>query len=264
MSTSVDVALPSGQTVRFVIPTSYSSVTGAPLVIVCHGTGQDHTCIAVGAVPALEAGGYIQSASDQHGTNMGSPDAVQDNVDLYNYAVANYTITRVVIWSVSMGGLSGLNTILDGRIPVRGWLGTYPMVNLLWAWQNGWAGNIKTAFGFSNNADYAARTAGYDPALALAAQYAGKWFRWYASYGDATVPQVSNTDVVRLLTALGVENALVECTGDHGDASHYNLTDYVQFFDRCTKTRLAAVGRMNASNRANAVGRTNAINRTAV
>lgn len=67
-----------------------------------------------------------------------------------------------------MGNTEALLTLSQGRVPgVVAYIGTVPAVNLAAAYANAaFTASIKTAYGIaSDGSDYAAKTAGHDPAL---------------------------------------------------------------------------------------------------
>jgi hypothetical protein len=61
------------------------------------------------------------------------------------------------------------------------------------------------------------------------------------------VGKTENADVFHALIVDSCrESAVVVCTGDHGDPSHFVDTEYVAFFDRCFDTPAATEGEIGA------------------
>jgi hypothetical protein len=58
--------------------------------------------------------------------------------------------------------------------------------------------------------------------------------RFYASPDDTSVSKAQNSDAMATLVgAYAAENDVVACTGNHGDASHFQSADLRDFFTRC-------------------------------
>lgn len=230
----------SGQNAIILMPDDYDPVAGAPLILYHHGSGATELALMESLITTKEAcvkalldAGYIIAASNAYGNNWGNDNGIAAYNELYAYMAATYNITRVCAWSQSMGGLSGLNGVLDGTIPYKGWLGSYPVCNLWWMYTKGWNLVIDAAYGI-NGTPYAVATAGHDPVLHAANTYNGLRMRFYASAGDVSVSKADNSDqMATLVTGHATECDVVVCTGTHGDPSHFQAADYLAFFDRC-------------------------------
>jgi len=228
-----------GQAARLLVPRSYNAMRGAPLIIYHHGAGENYTALTTDTlkwtcVMALLAAGYILAGSSAHGDNDGNSQGLADYTALYTYMMANYAITRLAGWGQSFGGISSLLSLVTAN-PYEGWLGTYPACNLRWMFDNGFAPSIKPAFGIAGDgSDYDAKTAGHDPLLLDASVFNNFRMRFYASPSDTIVAKTHNTDaMVTLVAGHATECDVVACTGEHGDPSHFQPTDYVSFFNRC-------------------------------
>ena len=230
----------SAQSSTVLVPSTYNASNGAPLVIYHHGVGEGGDAITADAlklatVQELTIAGYIVAGSAAYGENLGNSNSLTAYVDLYTYVTETYNVTRTVAWSQSMGGMSGLLSISDGSIPYVGWLGTYPVCDLRWMYDNGYSTEIKTAYGIaSDGSDYATETSGHDPLLLLGTEFDDLRMRFYASASDSVVSKEHNSDEMAVLvTDHAVEHVVVVCTGNHGDTSHFQSEDYISFFDRC-------------------------------
>jgi hypothetical protein len=110
-------------------------------------------------------------------------------------------------------------------------LGIYPVTNLANMFTTGFKANIKSAFGFSLDSDYATATAGHDPMLLSNSLFTGRKLKMWASYGDTIVARSANADA--LLNKLnGVATVqVVTATGDHGHTSHFDIPSAISFFN---------------------------------
>ena len=171
---------PNGQDIHVLIPSGYDAAVGAHLVIYCHGHGgSDENLVdrssddTAAFLDRLIDDGYLVASSHQRGSNWGNDEAIEDIVDLYAYCVTNFRLRETLLWSVSMGGLSGLSAVKDKRIPnIKGWAGIAPVCNLASMFDNNtgtFAAAIRTAYGIAaDGSDYAALTSGNDPVLLAA------------------------------------------------------------------------------------------------
>lgn len=244
----------TGQSIMVLVPSVDSDVpyAGAPtrVVLYARGVGEDQTALTAdslksGVITSLLTEGYILAGTNAHG-GWPTQTAVDDYAALDQYVRANYNVENVCIWSQSMGGLSGLLAVAQGKCKAIGWLGTYPLCSLLAAntgdGGSDFSSNIATAFGITGSgiSTYSNLTYGQDPLLLPAMAYAHIPMRLYASSGDTTVGKAANTDAFAALCAgTRREAEVVVCSGNHGDASHFQPSDYLAFFERCFNTPVA-------------------------
>lgn len=151
-----------------ILPESYCE-SGSPtrLVISCHGAGgsvttDDAQCEHQLITQYLVANGYAvmgvnglpEEFADEYGisiyNNIGSPIAVESNVNAYHYCQKMFNLHKeVIVWGASMGGISSTNLVLSEQIPVLAQgcfcpvLDTYNEI-FLHPWSNGLP---KTALG---------------------------------------------------------------------------------------------------------------------
>lgn len=90
----------------------------------------------------------------------------------------------------------------------------------------------------SDGADYAAKTAGYDPALAPAADYRGVPIKFVASPDDTRVPKAQHADVLydRISQAYPSTTSLVSLTGGHTVDGHFLVSTWGEYFKSCVAT----------------------------
>lgn len=239
----------------------YNSANPTPLIIYAHGVGEDQTGLVTDSLKAssliafLDAG-YILAGTNARGGNFGSQAAVDDYAALNKYCTDNYNISRTILWSQSMGGLAGLMAITQNKIPnLVGWLGTYPMCSLSANYTvfggTDFSASINSAYGISGigNSTYANKTYGQDPALKQGTAFRHLPMRFYASAGDTVVKKSTHTDVLQpIVSSSARESEVVVCTGDHGNASHFQPTDYLAFFARCLASPVATFGQLGGGN----------------
>lgn len=241
----------TGQNIRILVPNSnaaipYNAANPTGVIMYHHGVGESQTALLSDSLKAtcvdafLDAG-YILCGSNANGENFGSQAAINSYSALDKYVRANYNVLGVLIWSQSMGGLSGALSLTQNKIAgVVGWLGTYPLINLAAAYAGtggtNFSSSINTAFGITGSGiyTYANQTYGLDAALKPGNKFGNVPMRFYASASDVTVGKTQNTDVLKALVAdYCRESTVVVCTGVHGDTSHFVPSEYVAFAQRC-------------------------------
>lgn len=239
-----------GQNIMVLVPGTYSAATPTNIILYCHGAGEDQTALITDTLKfacrdSLIAAGYILAGSVAGGANVwGNQTAVDAYAALDKYIRNNYNVRAVAVWSQSMGGMGGLQTISQNKVDACGWLGTYPVCNLANLYSlSVYTADINTTFGITGvgNATYSNKTHGADPVLKPARAYKKIPFRFYASAGDTTVPKVNNTDQLQAIVLASKQEAVtVVCTGNHGDPSHFVPSEYLAFFQRCFASAIPA------------------------
>lgn len=231
----------NGQNMRITAPVGYDSRKPSPLVLYCHGSGESETAGSTGSYlravqNTLTAAGFIFAASAQHGSNWGNDAALADVVNLYKYVRGRFPLNgQVVIMGASMGAMSAMLTVAGRAIPLSAGVFMMPAMNLRAMYDAGtYKGTISTAYGIaSDGSDYAAKTAGHDPALMPGSAFRGLPVRFYASPGDTVVAKTLNADVLAAKIApYAAEATVITTTGDHGDGSNYQPDDVLTFLNR--------------------------------
>lgn len=221
-------------------PSGVAVTTACPLVIYHGGMGETMSAPRTDTrkqalIQSVLDAGYIVAASNAHGNNWGNDSALADYVELHDYVQTCLNVSRVVLLSQS-AGVSGLLTAADRPFTVKGWAGIYPVCDLRAMYDAGtFTDYIKSAYSIAGDgSNYSTQTDGHDPVLRPAADFAGLRMRFYASADDTVVPGGTHSDVMAaLVNGVATENTVVACTGDHGDASHFQAEDLISFFDRC-------------------------------
>jgi pimeloyl-ACP methyl ester carboxylesterase len=221
-------------------PGNYAANKPSPLVVYIGGMTDTCTSPRTEDIAAKQAlftallgAGYIIAASNAHGANWGNNTAIADYAELIRYVRRTASTSRLILLSQSMGGVAGLLMAMQDEFRIQGWAGIYPVCDLAEAYAQAWASaSIETAYGISG--DYAAKTAGHDPVLLPAGRWTGMRMRFYASDDDTSVPKADHSDVMAGLVApTAAECVVYEATGNHGDASHFQSADLIDFFSRC-------------------------------
>lgn len=245
----------TGQQIRILTPNinaanPYNSANPTPVILYAHGASEDHTSITTdgmksATINALMDAGYIVASTNAHGNNWGNQSSVDDFNALAKYVRSNYNVKGMAMWSQSMGGLTGLQVVTQGNVDLVGWLGTYPVCNLANLYSLGtYVSQINTAYGITGSGllTYANQTNGHDPVLKSAKAYKDIPMRFYASPSDTVVPKANNADALSAIVANSRSEAVtVVCSGNHGDASHFQPSDYAAFFNRCFSAENRAI-----------------------
>ena len=133
---------------------------------------------------------------------------------------------------MSMGGLSGLQLFIQDT-QFDKFIGIYPMCNLGYSFTItsplNFKSEIKTAYGFSNDADYSASTAGHDPMLLSSSLLNNRKMLFVASEADTYVNKDNNTDAFITAFSGYADITLETATGNHGDVSHFDADRDIAF-----------------------------------
>lgn len=207
------------------------------VVVYHHGSNEDQgsyrTADDKGSlITALLGAGFSICSTNAFGVDWGT----QRSIDSYSRLVDVVTARLdggVVHLSQSAGGISGLIGIAQRAFRADGWAGIFPACNLA-ALERGRLGSfIDDDFQVDVEHPFQERARRFDP-LGRPGSAFSLPMRFYASPDDTVVSKELNSD---LMAAHVVDDApeqtVVECSGDHGDSSHFQPTDLVGFFDRC-------------------------------
>lgn len=207
---------------------------GDPVVIYHHGRTEIHnapltdTTHKTATTDAILAAGWGLIGGWAFGDNWGN----QNSLDFYAALEALAPTSPHLYWLQSMGGVSGfLRAANDAQCVAVAAL--MPVCDLSWIFTaSSYKSSLKTAYGFSDDADYATATSGHDPMLLAADSWSGLGMRFYASAGDTLVTKADNTDAMAARITGTAENDIVVCTGQHGDPSHFQPDDIMSFWSR--------------------------------
>lgn len=225
----------TGQAARIDFPAGWVAATATPLVIQSRGVGFD-TGGNLFEQPTMSdaalAAGWAFATCAFHGDSYGSPAALADLAALIAEARRVANIGPVVLWGNSMGGMLALNAVTTGTLIPAGVYLTDSVVDLRQRYDNGRAATIQAAYGIaSDGPDYAAKTAGYDPALRAAGDFLPATLR-FRDVGSTNDTQVDLDAHGYLLEAkLGSERVNVRDIGDtgHNTAGRFIPSDFTEF-----------------------------------
>jgi alpha-beta hydrolase superfamily lysophospholipase len=228
--------------IRVSVPKTYDSRKPSPLVIYFHGAGatelQMFTDAGQTVCQALNDAGYIVASSTGGGTDTwGNQTSLDAYAALYRYVRDRYSIGPVLLFGNSMGGLISLLLLSQSVVPgIAGWCGVYPSISLAGMFANpSFTAAIKTAYGINaSGSDYDTKTLSRDPMLLLPSAFRRVPMLMFASASDTTVPKSQHSDrFAARLSQTARSISVVTATGAHGDASHYQPTATVNFFNAC-------------------------------
>lgn len=242
----------TGKTIMLLVPNANAAIPYAgavtPLLMFHHGSGGDYDDLTTEASiyatrDALLDAGYVVAAVGA-GNHWGNQAGVDAYTDLYLFADTRYNLGATLLWAGSMGALSGLQSVSQNNVPAIAAIALIaPACNLAAIYGAGmFTSAIDTAHG-CNSATYAAKTNGHDPYLKWGKAFRNVSMRFYASSADTMIIKTANTDLFQALIAgSSPESAIVVCTGEHGDASHYQPSDLVAFYGRALASPPATTG----------------------
>ena len=235
--TAVTVSI-GGDEARIHIPNDRLDVApvNGNLCIVMHGHNGAATIIdgnVASTRDELIDLGYVVASAYAAGNAWANNAAQNAYLALHDFC-RDYVVTpqHVVLHGSSMGGLTAAVMYANDVIPnIRAAAIIDPAVSLQYAFgKEPYKSAIKTAYGFTNDADYATATAGHDALLIPGALYSGKRFQVFASYDDTSIEQEFNADLfISAFTGYAFLD-FVQCTGAHVAASHYQPAETVPFY----------------------------------
>lgn len=231
-----------GQNAVVIVPPGLSGLTPMPLVIYCHGAGDDALSATHGPshediYTALAAEGILVGAVTS--TGVGNDENLAGIYGFYEWICENWTVSSVAFMAQSMGGVVSQLALtgLGGTYPdLKGFLGIYPVSNLAVFYENPtYETAINAAYDIPGGGNYATQTAGHDPVLIDADEYPNIRYRYYGSEADGTVPADDHAELMvdKLADTDTVELEFVETIGVHGDPSNFRAAEMVAFFLRC-------------------------------
>ena len=178
---------------------------------------------------ALVRSGWIVASSDFHRDSWGNEASTRDTRQLVEWAQKESGGVPVRLFvSGSMGGSVSLNAMTHGVEAPACWYGVKPALDLTTMDRVPGAQRIiREAFGGKVPADR-------NPVDNVASMPTDTRYRFVASKQDTWVVKSKNTDpVMEGLAARGAEVSVLNATGTHDDASHWNAEDLVAFAHSC-------------------------------
>lgn len=221
-----------GQPFHVWLPAKWDARKAIPLCIMPHGYGGNELSGALNyggtndwavTKALLDAGYMVANSAAEGGDNVGKGYAHYPH--LWRYLTNHFPVGRVVIWSTSFGGPSGLRMVKDREIPnIAAWVGTYPVTNLADVHANN--PDLRAAIDLKWGSLAAAQAAGADPNLYAATSFRGVRMHVRHSAGDLTVSKTGNVDLLKpRLDPFTDQFTSMATTGAHGDASNFTNLD---------------------------------------
>lgn len=210
-----------GQHVRVDLPAG--KVQG--LAVWFHGQGGSaDTRMNEAWLNALRVQGWAVASSDFHGNAWGNAAAVSDTKGLIAWASEQSGApTKKMFVAGSMGGLNSLTYLASGGDAPKCWYGTMPVVDVTTV------GNVPDAAEQISAAYGGAAPKPVDLTKLPAIRY-----RVAASPEDTWVPAAKNADALAAsLKKSAREVSMLTVRGEHGDPSHFNERDLVDFAKGC-------------------------------
>lgn len=222
---------------RLTFPSNYND--GTPIILAIQFGGvSDQNLTPISQYLNLLENGVVWGRSKFHGDSYGSPNCMQDALELYRKACEIAPIAGVILVGNSMGGIAAQNALLTNTIPnVIGLYLTDPTYNLRQRYDSASARatTIKEAYGIaSDGSDYSEKTAGYDPALHHWTHYKGVPVRIVASSLDPTVPFSLHTQkLYEKLVGHNDITVLDKQSSGHNNGDRFDGTDLLAFITKC-------------------------------
>lgn len=231
----------NSQSFHVALPIGYDARKPVPTLLYCHPRGGTEMSVLTesqmyNVYTNLLANGIAVVSHNQHGNGWGNQQSLDDMAISYRYIRDHYNLGPVVLAGASMGGVASLNIAQQRVIPgVVGWIGWYPICSLIQGYTiAGFSADINTAYGITQQSQI---PSAYDPLQQFGYAFRGIPMRFYASSGDTTAVEASNsTPMAALVLPYTTEAVVVQCTGGHGDVSHYQPSDVLAFVQRVTAT----------------------------
>jgi len=218
---------------RFFVPSGFTKYS--KVILYVHGSGEDQDAFMHSSdkhntkMAFIKAGfGVIECLAS--GNNWGNQTSLTDYQTLITWAKSIIPFTDLNIYAQSMGGLTGMHLFMTDT-SINKFVGIYPALSLANMFTTSYKAAIKTAYGFSNDADYATATAGYDPMLLSGSNLNHRKIELVASPSDVTVTKTDNTDAFNTAFGSLADITVVVASGVHGDPSHFDGTRDVDFFN---------------------------------
>ena len=218
---------------RFFIPSGFTKYS--KVILYVHGVDEDedsfmHSSDKHSTKFKFIAAGFGVIECLASGDNWGNQASLDDYNALITWAKTVIPFTDLNIYAQSMGGLPGLQLFMTDAT-INKFIGIYPCCNLANLFTTAFKADIKTAFGFVDDADYATATAGHDPMLLSGALLGGRKMQLVASPADATVSKAQNTDAYNTAFNSLADITVVVASGAHGDPSHFDGDRDVTFLN---------------------------------
>jgi hypothetical protein len=227
---NIDTLMMCNGNMRFLVPRGF--VDNNKVILYSHGSSENQDSFYTDPLKASTLSAFTSEkwgvlSCYAHGNNWGNQDSLDDYNALITWAKTKYNFASLDIYAQSMGGLSAMQLFMSD-IQFNKFIGIYPALNLANLFLS-FNASIKSAYGFSDDADYGTTTSGHDPLLLSGASLNNRKIELVASASDTIVNKVNNTDLFNATFGLLAQITVVVTTGDHGDPSCFSETRDVAF-----------------------------------
>lgn len=231
--------LVDGNLQRFIYAIPKNHPRGEPYtaVLFVHGANGDRfdamTTTAVSSNRALLANGYLLISGDYGSReSFGNSASIAALGRIARLMTHRMRISSVVVESASMGGLTGLNAIIQRKVPrLQGWIGINPVCNLQAARANPILGPLASQAYLTSSE---LKLKEYDPARTKKVKrLKGLRMLFLASDADEIVARTENTTVCeRLFSLAGAIVTSISVPGLHGDAQSFQVSSMLRFLGK--------------------------------
>jgi pimeloyl-ACP methyl ester carboxylesterase len=248
------VGVTSSDIWRYALPSSYDPRRPAPLVLYLH---QAQSSVKVEDRPwenslerpmsqALQDAGFIVAAAqdgytvgDNNTDRYGNDASIANITELYKYIRARYAVSSVILYGVSMGGLTAFNILARATIPnIAAVYLINPAYDLAAAYAHpSFTTPIATAYGIGGGVTYAAATEGHDPALMNAKDLRNVAIRIVAAADDPDIPESSYNPILAKFPQ-SPEASMTTPAGGHLSSAQFSSTDMMSFLGRHIETTI--------------------------
>lgn len=228
------------QPTRLRVPIAYRDDHPVPLVLVCEGTGRFDEPGGydprggLSAVPDACGVAWVQCRL--HGNSYGNADCMQDLRAVYEWVTSQIAVSSVILFGNSMGGVAACNALTRNVIPgVIGLYLTDPAIDLYQRFAAGSAGamaNVRSAYGISNDIQYAALTAGFDPMLADWTAWRGMPVTILGGPQDGTVPFALHGQALAAKLDGHNDVDVIEMPFGHGASNRFEAAPMIAFIEK--------------------------------
>lgn len=209
-----------------------------------NGTSDESLWYSNPTIEALLDAGYIVCGCENYGKNLyGNDDCREACVEFYYHMLSNYNVENgCYMIGASNGAMTSLNAAYLLKEKVKAVILQYPLTCLVNQYIDypGHQEEIRAAYGITDPnisiEELTEALATHDPLTTNVVD--GKKVGYfppvkiYYSRGDTlTKCTVNALALAELLENSGKEVSLVECKGKHGDPSHFNPEEYVEWFE---------------------------------
>lgn len=229
------------QSARLNLINNYNGNEGLLLCLYFGGVNSNTDLTPPGDYFNMIAEGVIFARCNYHGNHYGQPQAIQDAIDVYNYACSILPISGVLLLGNSMGAMLALNCLTTGAIPgVVGLYLTDPVANLGDRYNSERQAMIQAAYGINaDGSNYSTQTAGYDPILRNWSDYRGLPIYCVASTGDTLVPFATNAKMLSDKLSAHNDFTLIDMgTPGHNSADRFDIARLRAFVRKVCQGRV--------------------------